>query len=420
MMIFLSDFINQIILLFTFHNLIHQKKHCSIFILLMILIISNIINVFLSHYQLNIISIIYNPLFFIFLIKYIYHLSFKQSFITVISVWIIAIIFDMFVMFLASSLIPNEYHNLMSLCSLIQELLIYITSSISVIRVKINKMIHYFTKLNNQYYLDYLLIIIYFYMDYTCLQNMKDNHITLFIIGSSLLLFILVLLIIYNHIQKKDYVLTEQYLSLNNTQMHQELLEYHFLKHNLINKLLGIESIANEETKLLINDIIKEYTNKKKVSITEYNVPTDINGLIFEIFNYYPIHKLNLYINNEMKENIFHKLGPHKYNLLCDALTISLNNAIESSLNSKTKILYLSFTENNDEILIVIENSYGNNIPFADMGLNKVTTKNHSHGYGILSLLNHRQIHLKYKIINQLFITEITIKKLSNKRVYLL
>ena len=56
--------------------------------------------------------------------------------------------------------------------------------------------------------------------------------------------------------------------------------DYRMLKHNLINQLLGIKSLANKKSKLLIDDLIEEY-NANFVNTQDIkDAPHGLNGLI--------------------------------------------------------------------------------------------------------------------------------------------
>ena len=116
---------------------------------------------------------------------------------------------------------------------------------------------------------------------------------------------------------------------------------------------------------------------------------------------------------NKLKKDILNILSPRNYNLLCEALGITLDNALDAAIKSKEKNLYLSFLETQNNIKIVIANSFLGTIDIDKVGTINYTSKQNGHGLGLVSLFLKNNLIIKNKIKGNLFITQMLISKLK-------
>lgn len=96
---------------------------------------------------------------------------------------------------------------------------------------------------------------------------------------------------------------------------------------------------------------------------------------------------------------------------MCDALGVSLDNALEAASNSKDKMIYMNFYESEEEILIMIENSFSNNLDIDKLGTVNYSTKKIKSGIGLFSILNRNRVVTNARVKENHFITTISVYK---------
>ena len=112
-----------------------------------------------------------------------------------------------------------------------------------------------------------------------------------------------------------------------------------------------------------------------------------------------------------MDSDLFDVLTPRKYNKLCETLGICLDNAVSASSKSKEKILQIVILENEKNVVIKVTNTFNSSLEIDKLGSLNYTTKKNGHGIGLYSLFGRKDVTLKSSIINNLFESQITIKK---------
>ena len=90
---------------------------------------------------------------------------------------------------------------------------------------------------------------------------------------------------------------------------------------------------------------------------------------------------------------------------------VTLDNALEASLNSKEKVVYLKLSETNEKIIINIQNTFSGSIDFDKLGKINYSSKGTNHGLGLASLLRKSEIELTTSIKLNLFIVKILVNK---------
>lgn len=111
-------------------------------------------------------------------------------------------------------------------------------------------------------------------------------------------------------------------------------------------------------------------------------------------------------------------LGPRNYNSFCEALGITLDNALEACIKTEDKLLYLEFKEGKDSITIKVMNTFSGNIELDRLDTKEYTSKKEGHGLGLYSLFNRKNIVITTSIKNNLFINVIKVKKQKEKYKY--
>jgi two-component system sensor histidine kinase AgrC len=186
-------------------------------------------------------------------------------------------------------------------------------------------------------------------------------------------------------------------------------------KHNLINNLLGIKTVSNSKTNKLIDELISDYQKDYK-NITNINdLPNGVQSIIYRKAYEDVIEGLNLIVTNNIKNELYDLISPKKYNNLCTAIGILFDNALEAVKNTPEKIIEINFCEDVQKIYFVIKNTFSNVMDLEETGKKNFTTKKTGHGIGLNYLKNLKTLELENKIINDIFIIKLSIKK--NKKI---
>lgn len=187
--------------------------------------------------------------------------------------------------------------------------------------------------------------------------------------------------------------------------------EYRILKHNLKSKLNGLKSVSNKKSIPYINELIEEYNDRMIIPKDIMEVPNGLNGIIYEKVYEFNNKDLQITVENKIKKEILKILTPKNYNLLCEALGVTLDNALEAASKSKDKIVYLKFNESKENIIIKIMNTFSGSIDLDKLGTINYSSKNLGHGLGLFSLLSKDNLKISTCIKNEFFINTILIPK---------
>ena len=120
---------------------------------------------------------------------------------------------------------------------------------------------------------------------------------------------------------------------------------------------------------------------------------------------------LKFLVNNNIKSALLDVITPRSYNLLCEAIGILLDNAMEAAYLSEDKVVYLNFKESKENIYIEIMNTFRGDLDVDKLGTKDYTTKKLGSGLGLYSLIGRSKLQVKTMIRNDMFITKITVLK---------
>lgn len=234
-----------------------------------------------------------------------------------------------------------------------------------------------------------------------------DNSVRLIII---LVIIFAILFFMIIKAKTKEEFLEESNKRLieYNEKYGQFLDEYKIYKHNIKNKLIGMKVYGNKKIKALIDDLLEEETTFSIKNNNLYNLPQGIKGIVAEkLYNI----KINVIIENKLKNDPFIKLNPKEFNSISESIGICLDNAIEASIETENPIITLELYENKKNIYIKIGNNYTNNIDIDELGDKYYSTKNRGSGLGLFSLHRNNLIEEKISLINDFYYIELKIKK---------
>lgn len=270
-----------------------------------------------------------------------------------------------------------------------------------------------YTKIEHIKYVDVLLVVFSLFilgMALIMFLNVESLNINL-LITLVIILMVLTFVVLFKY--KIDDRESKQYLKTlkeNNEFYIKRDDENRVFKHNLIAKLMSIKSVSNKKSMSLIEDLISQFNKNEKFSENIKVIPYGLNGIIYQ--KLYPyLKKLSIDVNNEIDYDIFNVLKPRRYNVLVEKLVIALDNAIESSLKSKQKIISIYIYDDNNNICIEVKNSFSSNMDVDLIGNKNYSTKGKKHGLGLFSALRNNEALLSVKIVNDMFITKISAKK---------
>lgn len=324
--------------------------------------------------------------------------------------WLIGIILDIIVMIFVNVVFKTNFRIVGSFLMTIAYFLIGSSSKAVDFINKIKK------KLYDINYFSYILIafiIIYFYLGSFCLKYMDNQLVPIMIFFISTTFLVLIVSFIIQISQIKSLKESIKILTRNNEFYIERLDDYRILKHNLIANLNGIKAVTNKKTINLIDDLILKYKGKLNLPKNFKQLPTGINGIIYEkIYNVIDT-KLNISINNKIKNNIIEVLTARNYNLFCEALSIALDNAIEASEKSKEKILFLEILEDKEKLILKIINSFDGVIDIDKLGTKNYTSKRKGNGLGLFSILNLKTVTITTSIKNNKYFCTIEVKKIN-------
>ena len=191
-----------------------------------------------------------------------------------------------------------------------------------------------------------------------------------------------------------------QYINYEKSKMEQDVLlslinDYEAImekdrinRHEMLNNLVVLRSIQNKNTKKyenILDDIIEQYQSKKSKNYASiYNLPSGIKGVV-----YYKIASINdkdinfdTLISKESYKKI-EELDEKRYYNVCKILGILLDNAIEASINTKDKQIFIDIYCEEGNIIIYIENSYKGVIDFDKINKKGYSTKGNNRGFGL-------------------------------------
>ncbi len=355
-------------------------------------------------------------IFLAIICKFFLKLNQKDIIFYSIAVWTLGIILDIITMnivyitgFEEKMLILNGYHRFFA--SFIMLLIYFVLSNFQPFIKSLNKLKAKTEKVSPNFYKLFLIIIIYFILGNICLNNKNNIEIPIIILFISLSVIIMLISFI---IQQSQIRFLQENISLltKNNEFYIELIDqYRILKHNLISNLNSIKSVSNTNTKNLINDLIKKYKSEIKMPKNFKDLPSGVNGLIYEKIYNFNEKNLNVSINNKIKNNIIEVLSPRNYNLFCEALGVTLDNALEATMSSKEKILYLEFSETEECLIMKVVNTFSGEIDIDRLGTKNYTSKKKGNGLGIFSIINSNKIKLTTSIKENKYSCTIKVNK---------
>ena len=309
------------------------------------------------------------------------------------------------------------------LVSLIMIMLIFI------IRKPLRKIVNYNLSTSKKIILVSLLtlvsIAIFFYNLINTFE-FSDN-----IVGYLIVIITLIVILFYLFKQKNENeAISKKYddlLNIMKTYEH-DVEEQRTILHETRNELVIIKSKINEKTKQAeiveyIDSILgdKKSSNMSKYSKFAYLPSNGIKGFFYYKFMEAEKRKIKVSVNisKNIEKSFLGNLETKDFKDLVRIIGVYLDNAIDASFESKDKKLGIEIYLINDNIEIIISNTFENEIDIEKIGKESFTTKVKNHGHGLLLvkhiLHNNSMFEAQNEIINNLYIQRLKIKE-SNKK----
>ena len=196
-----------------------------------------------------------------------------------------------------------------------------------------------------------------------------------------------------------------------------------FVRHEYKNQLAYIYSLSSEKkVKEKIEEVINSFLDVEDSTVHSLKrLPkSGLKGILYYKSIIAQNKKLKLTTNVSIKKpSILEKLSNDKLDAIAKIIGIMYDNAIESSKESKKKILLLEVYELKDKVNIVISNTFKKNSVIKNRNEKGISSKGKDRGYGLYFakqiLSKNRWLEEKNEIIDNYYIETITINKSTLK-----
>ena len=365
---------------------------------------------------------------YVALIKQTYNISLRNTIIAVVILVILLIIFEIVLPYVMINILKlsRDYCYNVFAGSLFSNVVVCL--SVIIISLIIKKLILKLINIQGNYNLKIIIfavlslfsILIFFY-DTTA--NFKIGSRVIFYV-IAIFTFICALIIVINQENKNLKLKTEYEKLLDFMQIYEEEIEKErIIKHEYKNQLITIKSkiIDNDnENKIIdyINNVIEDESSFAQEEYTkfQYLPPNGLKALLYFKVSSAKSKNINVSVNisSSVKDSFLAKLTTKDFKDLGILLGVFIDNAIEASINSDKKLLGLEIYEENNEIIIIISNSYTGQINTNKVGKEHFSTKGKGRGYGLLlvkKILKHNnRFECEKEITSSLYIQNIIIK----------
>lgn len=298
----------------------------------------------------------------------------------------------------------------------------YIIISIKFINKKV---VNFYQNIRNKKFginMIYLIVLIIglFYIMYKFASNPIDKTYI-----SNMVILVSFSVITYIYIDSKnDYkVLSDEYDSLfNYVQNFEEWIEKEQLnRHEYKNQLAVLRTVAKDKkVKSKIDEILDDNINIEDEVVNKLKDlhKGGLKGLMYYKAAIAKKKKINLVVDVSLKAKTkFKNLSEEQIKTICKLIGIYFDNAIEASVETRSKYLLLEIYELSDKINIVISNSFVMSDNFTERNKKGISTKGIGRGNGLYYASNilskNKWLESKQEVIDDYYIQTLSIKKLD-------
>ncbi|MFI3255477.1 MAG: GHKL domain-containing protein [Eubacteriales bacterium] len=340
-----------------------------------------------------ILSLIIN-LFFTFVISKLYHYSIGKQILSAVLTTSILMVSEA-VFAILTGFMEFDFHKFTVFRSEIEVVLVRLLTFLSAF------LYWSYNKIRNQ---DFLLPQKFYLMHTTVLLGVLILYIrslghwkitTVYFLSNTLVLFFVILLVLYTNeklyynvvVQAKHKILEQENLALLNQQelVEQSLLTISAVRHDMKNQLLTLSYLQKnnkeEEVRILTEKLILDIENSQPLAKSNH-------FLIDSILNYK--------LAQAEAENVDITLNlkvPSDLPLLAYDLTVILGNLIDNSITalkkvSMARLLSVSITVNCGTLLIIIENTFEEQLKLCDGKYLSTKPLSSNHGFGLSNVFH--------------------------------
>ena len=383
-----------------------------------IILVASIIQVLLNIYTVQGLGTIFTIVYFYYMFQRLFNCSKTESQNYSIIIWSISLLIDIFLMVLGTTFGLMKFYYLnskiyKSIASIIMSIILIGISNLVKIISYMQKLYKKMFKLNIPIRHIFIIVVLFSSLAIISFKYSYNKLIVIVLFGLGIIFLVTIVMFISMNYEIVTLKITNEILEKNNEANQKVIYQSRILKHSLESQLMGVKTVANKKAKELLDNLIKEYNESFYIKHDINSMPLGINGLVFEKLYKYNEDKIEISITNKIKSKILNTVGPRSYNLFCEALGVTLDNALESAKESKDKLVYIEFRESKDYVQMKIMNTFHGNIDLDKLGTVNYTSKSEGHGLGLYSLFGRKNLTITTSIKNNLFVNKIEVKKLK-------
>ena len=397
-----------------------KRKEISNFL---ILIIGTILHTIIFLYLKGTTKTLLLCVIYVFTLKRLFNISYAKSIFVTILYTILLIIPELIVLNGAVYIFGIEksyYYTELAggiICSFCVNVIMLLF--IFLIRKPLKKLINYGISTNKKIiFISFLTLATLGIFFYNLIINFKSTNN---IISYLVIIATLILILFYLFKQKIDSdKLKNRYDELLEVMKNYEsdIEAQRTVFHETKNEIMTIRSKINdkEDAEAITQyiDSILGDKNKNKNSMAKYSMFKYLPSNGLKGFFYYKFSeaekkniKVSVRISEKIENSFLGKLNVNDFKQLTRIVGVYLDNAIEASSTSKGKALGIEVYLLNNEVNIIISNTFDGNIDEEKLGQTRFTTKGKNHGHGLLlvkSIINSNSIfESKTNIVKDIF-----------------
>ena len=283
---------------------------------------------------------------------------------------------------------------------------------------KVNNMVIELSK-NNYIYLLLIFLTVTFVIAIATKFSLDYNYQQYFLDVTVLTLFLFLLFFALFKNYKANKESNEKDTLLSFISKYEKIIDENRInKHEMLNNLIILKSFKNKNTKeynKVLDDLIVMYDNNSEAAVKNISkLPTGLKGILYYKINDMRKKNINLNINiSKRVSSPLEKLAADEYVILSKVLGIVMDNALEAALKTDDKIVFIEVFEQNGQVIIILENSYNNDVNIETLRKKNFSTKGKNRGLGlyIANMLLKKSKHITMtQYTEEMFMTKIVIE----------
>ena len=414
-----------------FGYIVFDKKFCRIKVKRKLITFFVVLGLSLYVYEFSpsVSKTILSFLIHVFEYKQFFKINYSQAiFISFIYILILMVL-DIFQLFFSVNILnvsKNFYYNSFA-GSLLSNFFVCLNTCVItfLFRNKLRKLFNARVENSNSIlYMAIFTIICIIVLFFDTISNYKNNN-NIF----SYIMLIVIFLIIISNLIKEKIIINDKIKEYNSLLAFMRTYEIEIesnriQNHEIKNQFITIISMLkdNEQKNKILNyvsNLVKDYKNidDNKYSDLQYLPLNGLKGFICNKINKAESENINVSVIVEkgIQNSVISNLKTDDFKKLGILLGVYLDNAIDASLTTNDKCLSIEMYIQNEDVLIIISNTFNNEIIYEDDSKKIISTKGKGHGYGLQLvnkvLNNSKKFVISNYMQNDIFVQKIIVKK---------